>query len=346
MPRPLLISHDLSYSGGPIALWSLAEALQRLGERPMVAALAGGPLSARFLESGIELVDEVDVRAVAFVIANTILAVPAALHYKRFGVPVAAWVHESMQHFKELDLTPQECGLQHLDVVLGPARFQLMELAPYLRPGTTYQLRNTVAMDSFRPTGDEPMIAVCGAWGDRKGQPRLCELARRSGAHCRFKFIGPSRPVDHVDSEPLSPQHVFLGALEPERAKVEIARSAALASCSRAETQPLVVIEALMAGRPVLLSDIQAHRTLADALPNVFLFDPKSSRSFMAGYRKLTDAIPDESVARKASAAARALFDRAVFDQRLGEIVRLMRGDAAPGSIPQYQDSVRARNAR
>jgi glycosyltransferase involved in cell wall biosynthesis len=340
MRRPLLISHDLSYSGAPVALLALAKALQRLGENPAVAPLADGPLRAKFLESGIEIATRVDRASVSLVIANTVVSVPAALRFKRPNTPIAAWIHESAYFFRVLNIAPQECGLRNLDFVLGPAKFQLDELEPFLPPGSAYQLRNTVHQDSFRPPGDESIFSVCGQWEARKGQAQLLDLARRSAVNCRFKFIGAERPAAHAAVEAPQSRHIFLGAMDPDKARMEIATSGALVSCAEAEVQPLSAIEALMAGRPVLLSDIEAHRVLANLVPNVFLFDRKSPQSFLEGYSKLRDAVPNENLANKASAAAKALFGTEAFDRRLTDIMKVLRGQLdVAGTIEHYQDT-------
>src|SRR3981081_2904362 len=140
MRRPLLISHDFSYSGAPIALLTLAKSLKRLGEHPIVVALNSGPLRSHFLESGIELAEKVEPASGGFVIANTVVSVPAALQFKKFGVPVAAWIHESMYFFKSLRISPDDCGLKNLDVVLAPSKFQLDEFEPFPTESCTYHL--------------------------------------------------------------------------------------------------------------------------------------------------------------------------------------------------------------
>ena len=335
MSRPLLISHELSYSGAPLALLNLAKALRRLGENPIVAPLAEGPLAATFRESGIEIATTINLDDVSFVIANTIVSVPVALRLKRPDRPVAAWIHESMYSFLSLDIAPERCGLQDLDLVLVPSKFQVDELGPFLRPGRTYQLRNVVAQEWFRPPGDEARVAVCGMWEIRKGQSQLLDLVQRSGTDCMFKFIGAARPTGHADAD--MSRHIFMGPVDPSSARFEIARCGGLVSCSTSETQALSAIEALMAGRPVLLSDIKAHRTLADLVPNVFLFDQESPRSFRENYGRLVNAMPDDTVARRASTTARALFGEAAFDQRLMQIVKILR--RVPAAVVEVEHS-------
>ena len=129
MRRPLLISHDLSYSGAPIALLELATSLKRLGESPLVLTVRGGPLTERFRSAGIELPHAIDPRDISFVMANTILAVQPALKFKQFGIPIAAWLHESRYFFEQFRVSPTQVRLADLDVVLTPSMFQMGEFA-------------------------------------------------------------------------------------------------------------------------------------------------------------------------------------------------------------------------
>lgn len=339
MRRPLLISHDLSHSGAPLALLALAQALKRLGENPLVVALAGGPLGAKFREAGIELGQSVDPADIAFVIGNTVLSVPMAVRFKRFGIPVAAWLHEAAYFFEITRLSPRECELPQLDFVLLPAKAQARELGPFLPAEAAYQLRCSVRQAWFRPPGDETTLAVCGKWEARKGQTRLLELARDVAQPPRFKFIGAVRPPELPAEGPADAGHAFLGSLAPETATLEIARSAALVSCAEGEVQPLSVIEAALAGRPVLLSDIDAHRELAGLIPGAFLFDRGSSRSFGEGLAKLRESIPDAAAGARTRAAALALFGEAAFDRRVRDIVRILRREpGAAANVPRFQD--------
>lgn len=337
MRCPLLISHDFSYSGAPIALLSLAKSLKRIGESPIVVGLGGGPLSNYYRESGIALAQKVDPAGIEFVFANTAASVPAALQFKRFGIRVAAWLHESIYFFRTMGISPDDCGLRSLDIVLTPSRFQIEEFEPFLSSGSVYQLRNTVQQEWFRPSDDESFFAVSGQWEKRKGQAELLRLAQGSGWECRFKFVGANRPQDSADSTGL--QHKFLGLIRPEEARLEIAKAEAIVSCAEAEVQPLSVIEALIAGRPALLSDIPAHRSMADSIPNVFLFDRSSPRSFKAGVEKLIEAVPDQNLAREASRVAKALFGEASLDQRLRDLLKVIREGRRPdATISVYQD--------
>jgi len=340
MRRPLLISRDLTRTGAPVALLALVGALKRLGERPLVAALYGGPLEQRFRDAGAEFVDvDVDPRAISFVIANTAFSVPAALRFKRYGVVVAAWLHEAAYFFGIVGVSPQQYGLPTLDYVLLPAEFQARELAPYLPEGRSFQLRNLVRQEYFRPGPGDATLAVCGGWELRKGQARLLELARDVVPQCRFKFIGPERSAAHEVPRDSDIPHSFLGSLEPEAARAEIARSDGYVSCSEGEVQPLSVLEALMAGRPALLSDIPAHRAIAEQVPNVVLFDRRSRQSFALGLARLRAVVNDVAAGERSRAVSVALFGQVAFDARVAAIVRLLQAkDDSAVDVARSQD--------
>jgi len=90
-------------------------------------------------------------------------------------------------------------------------------------------------------------------------------------------------------------------------------RADVLVSVSVVEGQPNAVLEAMAAGCPVVLSDIPAHREIADEACAVFV-DPKSVESIAKG---ITATLEDERAARARAERAR---DR---------VLRLSAGDAA-----------------
>jgi len=90
-------------------------------------------------------------------------------------------------------------------------------------------------------------------------------------------------------------------------------RANVLVSVSVVEGQPNAVLEAMAAGCPVVLSDIPAHREIADEACAVFV-DPKSVESIAEG---IAATLEDEPAARARAARAR---DR---------VLRLSAGDAA-----------------
>ena len=87
MKQPLLLSHQFTYSGAPLALLAMARAMRRMGYQPAVAALQDGTLKTDFIAAGCEVWTRIDPRRVAFVVANTILTLDIALRLRRTAFP-------------------------------------------------------------------------------------------------------------------------------------------------------------------------------------------------------------------------------------------------------------------
>lgn len=318
MKKILLISHQLDYSGAPIALLALGRSLVAFGCDVFVYPLQRGALIDDFLSAGIRKYRPFIHRRRSFdlVVANTVISVPAALRFSKDAGKVLAWIHESRYFFEFLGHAPSTYGLQHLKYAAFPAAFQIPEFAPCMPQATLFQLRNCVDAAPTPGADDLPGRAyfVCaGAWEDRKSQHRLVSLVRQRGQPMSIQFVGASRPPGILD-EGLA----FTGKVPLHEARRRISSSRGVISASVAEVQPLVPIEALLAGRPVLLSDIPAHRELRDLVADVLLFDPDDLQSFERGVAALEHQWQDQALRLRMAQTAQLHFGRESFDRSLG----------------------------
>ena len=277
------------------------------------------------LESKIEIATRIDPASVSFVIANTVLTVQRALRFKRPGTPVAAWIHETAYIVRASEYFAAGMRIAASGYRSGASEIPVGRTRALSAPG------QRVSVEKSGSSGFVP------AARRRIDDRRLWSLGGQEGAGAthaisrsvRPRFAGSSslgpngRPRPPYADNSAS-QHVYTGPIDPDRAKAEIAGSGALVSCAEAEAQPLCAIEALLAGRPVLLSDIDAHRSLASLIPNVFLFDRTSPQSFLEGHAKLRDAMPDiEAAIQGERDNARKLFGESTFDRRLIDILKV-----------------------
>ena len=144
--RILLVSHELSRSGAPVALANLARYLVRAGYAPAVLAPVDGPLRAVFEAIGIEVqVDPaalVDARVTAnrltgfgVVIANTILAWRAVYAARARQVPCLWWIHELTFGQALAQRTPAIAkALGVADLLAFPSPPNASLYAPYIKP--------------------------------------------------------------------------------------------------------------------------------------------------------------------------------------------------------------------
>ena len=93
----LLVSHQLDYSGAPIALLELAKCLLRLKHSVSISSLKIGPLLTEFAKSGVKKFDSSKNSSDNYdlIIANTVHSVPPSLNFMKSSKKVLAWIHES-----------------------------------------------------------------------------------------------------------------------------------------------------------------------------------------------------------------------------------------------------------
>jgi len=327
--RVVLISHQLDYSGAPLALLELAAVLKGLGHDLHLAALSPGPVGNEFLSLGVKPYRSGS-QAIDLFIANTVLSVPAALALAPSPDSVLAWIHETEFFFRILRASARDFSLDKLRYAAFPARFQIEEFARWMPAAVRMQLRNCVRMPPSDPSAPAQDHYVCsGKWEARKNQARLLELVKALPIEPTIFFVGADPPPGMPPTA-----HRFLGTLPPRESKRLIAQSRGLISPSLAEAQPLAAIEAVMAARPVLLSDIPAHRELKQAVPDIILFDPGRVESFVSGFKALEEQSSDQVVRSRLRAAALRNFGPEGFAENVRQVLGRLPARPSAGSRP------------
>lgn len=137
------------------------------------------------------------------------------------------------------------------------------------------------------------------------GLPMEPDLARA------MESLARRRPwVRHVDEVPHAEMDSFLRAAD------------AVVSCSRSEGMPHAAREAMLAGRPLLLSDIEGHRLLAEPDEEALFFDDEAG--FIKQARRLLD---DPALRERLAAAGRRRVEADLARQdEIGAYLRLLEG--------------------
>lgn len=304
--RIQLISHSLDFSGAPIALLRLAQALIRLGHTVSLAALADGPMRRAFESAGCKIGPNPH----DMIIANSVISVPISLELASPTAVTIAWVHEAMYFFDVIGRQPDEFGLSQLHCAWFPSQFQIDEFRP-LMPRTELSLQRNHVVTAARKEELPPAqhYVVSGQWEQRKNQEWLL---RHAPDYARFLFIGANRPPEHQ-----SVPHSFAGAITPIDAQAKIAQSGGVVCASLSETQNLVAIEALQLGKSVLLNNIPAHVELAGLIPHIILYEHMSPEALRAGFCKLEQQAIDMEAAEESRTAALVEFGRERFERAL-----------------------------
>ncbi|GAB4058092.1 hypothetical protein [Uliginosibacterium sediminicola] len=312
----LLLSHQLDYSGAPIALLRLAEALIGQGHRVSLLSKQDGPLGIEFVKCGVQATDS-NLAQYDLYFANTFLMVPLALELAPSEDKILAWIHESRAFFRLYGRDETQYGLSRLKRALFPSKFQIEEYRTLMPDCELRQLRNQVSMTGIqRSNSFADFFAVSGAWEPRKNQAGLLKLIDSAGLDIKLNFIGTGKPP----SIPCA-QHHYFGQVSALEAKRIIAGSCGLISAAINETQNLAAIESILVGHPVLLSSIPAHQELQELIPSVVLFDATDAASFAEGFASVTRLKSDSAHLDEGRDQAERYFGKAAFSEALSPLI-------------------------
>jgi glycosyltransferase involved in cell wall biosynthesis len=198
----------------------------------------------------------------------------------------------------------------------------------------TWVLPNAVEAGFFdvspAPDPAAPPIGLCVGTVDlRKNQNAFIRALDPVAAAKKFKLQFASETVKGTYGEEFRrlvrerPWCEHIGFLNRESLKARLASASFLALPTREDNCPMVVLEAMAAGVPVLASNVGGVPDLIQHEVNGLLCDPENPETFRAGVARLLDDRP--FAARLAAAArrqARQRFHPLVIAQKHLEIYR------------------------
>ncbi len=292
----LLISHDLSLSGAPIIMSHLAKWCREHGTFVVIMSPEDGPLREAFVQADIPVIIDsllatgyeaftkfgrgMSVRshksftrfARAFdcVIASTIFAAPLIRDARTEGIPHIWWIHEALagDHYlrkyavlpgvlgvAERIITPDKCSRR----VYQPFARRPIRVIPYGIPDIAH------GQTSYRERPAEPLrFLLLGTIEHRKGQPTLLEALGQLPPDVldRSEFLIVGRPHDEklaaqVRAAAEKSAHLQYRETVGHQDALALIRETDVMLCTSSdETGPLILIEALALGKPVLSTKV------------------------------------------------------------------------------------------
>jgi glycosyltransferase involved in cell wall biosynthesis len=123
---------------------------------------------------------------------------------------------------------------------------------------------------------------------------RAFELCRRDGDRLVYVGEGSERQllVSEIAARDLEEDVELLGLLRREQVYQQMASADVYVSASHGEGLPIAVLEAMVARRPVILSDIPPHREIAEGAGFIPLLDPDSVDGFAAEIARIRALSP------------------------------------------------------
>lgn len=280
--RLLLCSHDLSLSGAPLMLLTLARYLVRQGYAVTIAAPAQGPLEALLGPAGVGnlvipnlytdattaalLVRDYDV-----VVVNTVLGRRVVLAAHVMDVPCAWWLHESQfgRHLVQHEEVAR-AALNVADRLIFPARATRDLYADLtqreLPEPIAYGVATPILVPQRSDRGSLPKLSVVvpASIEPRKGQDVFIKALRMlpQSVLQQFEVYFLGRVLEHkfylqLRQESLELDNLyFAGLMSHEQTLDYLAHADIFVLTSRDEVLPVTLLEAMAHGKAILVTDV------------------------------------------------------------------------------------------
>jgi len=191
--------------------------------------------------------------------------VVAMLAHTLSGIPYSFTAHGS-EEFEKAPLLSLELKLSQAAFAVCVSSFGRSQLMRWSRPEHWSKIAMVhCGVDSaflenpLQPVSDKPRLVCVGRIGEHKGQLVLIAAARLlRAANIDFEIVlvgdGPMRPLveDVIRRNGLEQQISITGWVSGDRVKSEMLAARALVLPSFSENMPVVIMEAMALGRPVI----------------------------------------------------------------------------------------------
>ncbi|BCJ93382.1 hypothetical protein acsn021_09510 [Anaerocolumna cellulosilytica] len=210
----LLVSHELSLTGAPIALHYAAKTIRESGNYPVVVSPYDGKLRRELLSDGIDVIIDSTINGSDFwikwatnfdlIIVSTLVQYHSIVQLKDMKIPVIWWVHESRESYLigADRLIPNEVGQNiHIYCGGGYAKSVMKEFRPSYRTEELLYCVPDYASEGKKDykykldnIKDKIVFSIIGTIEERKGQDifskAVMAMPKEYIEKCRFFIIG------------------------------------------------------------------------------------------------------------------------------------------------------------
>lgn len=311
----LLITPDLTCTGAAIELLQLAKFFLK-DNNEVIMVGREGDLSSEFIKIGAKIPpQDVSILSTSYdlYVANTLLSLQLLMDFKIPLEKTVAWIHETSDRFAIDGVIAS--SLSKIKYAIFPAKFQLEDYKKLMPNCDLYHLNNCVSTDRVFVHSTSTSYVTTGYWDVNKNQEFITNTIQNFNLGITVNFVGADRPNNVYASS-----HNFWGRVSMLTAKQLIANSRGYISASLTEVQPLSLIESLMFGLPVLVSNIPAHKEFKDIFPEIVLFKNNDANSFCQGYLEVLEQNKNTARLEKNRLLANELFGWSKFEDQCGKI--------------------------
>ena len=355
----LLISHELSMTGAPVALLEMAEQLKEMGTTAVITCTSDGPLREEIERRGTpaviipQLLEEGALTDIAdmfdFIVVNTLDCCPAVRELNGAGIPVLWWIHETEAAYgKYEDIMPAVLLSNITAVTAGPrAGDSLKKHRPlYEAEELLYAIPDFYTSGENKRMGKKAdggveTFALIGTLEPRKGQDILLDVINKLGEdeydRCRFIFVG--RDIGHPVTARVRKaasgeqsnikyiEHIGRDEMSPFYDGIDC-----LICASRDDPMPIVVTEACMTERAVICSENTGSAALLEKYDAGIIYHNDDPEDLASCIRQVINGLPGMDDMRK---NARKLYEEnftpEIFAARLGYLIGSITAGSAAG---------------
>jgi GT2 family glycosyltransferase/glycosyltransferase involved in cell wall biosynthesis len=348
----LFVSHDLTWSGAPLILLHTARFCQTHGYFVAVMSPSDGPLRAAFVDAGVPVIVDPLIatghpsfaefaREFDCVVASTIFGAPVIRAAKKAGIPHLWWIHEGRvaEHYIGSD-SGLRAALAEADFIVTPDTRSSLLYQPFSHHAVRvlfYGIPDPGRERAPRAKDEDDRMKflLLGTIEPRKGQPVVLEALRKLPdairRKLRFSIVG--RPHDltiakQIRSAAEGAEYLeYREGVSPEEAHALIAGADVVVSASTDETGPIILMEALALGKPILATNVGAvAEVVAEGQAGLF-FKPDDATALAAAIKQYVD---EPKLLARFEANARGVFEKHFrFDRFANEFVGLVEEAAA-----------------
>lgn len=187
---------------------------------------------------------------------------------------------------------------------------------------------------TLTPPAEAPHFVCIGRLSGQKGQLLLIEglaLARRQGVPATLTLVGDGEMRPEIEAaiaqHDLGAHVTITGWADERRVRAELERARAMVMASFAEGLPIVVMEALALGRPVLATNVAAMADLVRNGETGWLYTPGSVEAIAQAIRECADA-DDQTLATMGRTGRALVAERHDQMREAAKLSRLLSSDA------------------
>lgn len=309
--RILILSHELSMTGAPLAVFYASCILKEEGFLVLVLSPEDGVLKNNYLKKGIPvLIDEriyqedswlSYAKEFDLVLVNTVVPFMCVEYLEKAVVPAVWWIHDAKEGYeaKMRNVLPDRLGkMTDLYCVSGYARDVLLRFRPqYCADLLLYGLPellnigiNKNISNKIERMDKHTVFVIVGTLETRKGQDILLDaiekMDKENREKCKFYFIGSAKQTKVlIKLEEVMrkyPSEIkWIPFLDRKEMMETYDHATAVICCSRDDPMPVTMAEAMMMSKICICSENTGTASLIENGKNGFVYKENSSEELL-----------------------------------------------------------------